>query len=414
MFCIPKVFRQKRNSLSNRKNKMEATVNAIDKINTLKVCVIVPTYNNEKTLKRVLDSVLSFTPNIIIVNDGSTDSTGAILKDYSHLVQIHHAKNSGKGKALRNGFRKAIEFGFHYAITIDSDGQHFASDIPNFINFIEKEPESLLIGSRNMTHEDVPKKSSFGNKFSNFWFWFETGIKLQDTQSGFRLYPLQLIPKKYFTNKFEFEIEVIVRSAWKGIPVKNIPIQVLYDPAERVSHFRPFKDFTRISILNTVLVFITLLYIKPRDFFFSFIRKGVKRFFLENILHNEDSHAKKALSIALGIFIGISPFWGFHTILVLALAVVLRLNKVIAFAFSNVSFPPFIPFIIYASLKVGSYFVASEANLLFDKSITLASIQNHIQQYVIGSLVLATICAVFFGSIAYLLLLFFTTFKNKK
>ncbi len=393
---------------------MEATLNVIDKINTLKVCVIVPTYNNEKTLKRVLDSVLPYTSSIIIVNDGATDSTAEILKGYSHLVQIHHAKNSGKGTALRNGFKKAIELGYEYAITIDSDGQHFASDLPTFIETIEREPGSLLIGSRNMTTEDVPKKSSFGNKFSNFWFWFETGIKLEDTQSGYRLYPLQLIPKKYVTNKFEFEIEVIVRSAWKGIAVKNIPIQVLYDPNERVSHFRPFKDFTRISILNTVLVFITLFYIKPRDFFFSFMRKGLKRFFLENILHNEDSNAKKALSIALGIFIGISPFWGFHTILVLALAVVLRLNKVIAFAFSNVSFPPFIPFIIYGSLQVGSYFVSSDTTILFDKSITLAAIQNHLQQYIIGSLVLATISAVFFGSIAYLLLLFFTTFKNKK
>ncbi len=258
---------------------MEATLNVIDKINSLKVCVIVPTYNNEKTLKRVLDSVLTFTSNIIIVNDGSTDTTATILKDYSNLVQIHHAKNSGKGTALRNGFKKAIELNYEYAITIDSDGQHFASDIPTFIEAIEKEQNALLIGSRNMTTDDVPKKSSFGNKFSNFWFWFETGIKLEDTQSGYRLYPLQLIPRKYFTNKFEFEIEVIVRSAWKGIPVKNIPIQVLYDPTERVSHFRPFKDFTRISILNTILVLITLLYIKPRDFFFNFKRKGIKRFF---------------------------------------------------------------------------------------------------------------------------------------
>jgi glycosyltransferase involved in cell wall biosynthesis len=393
---------------------MEATLNVIDKINSLKVCVIVPTYNNEKTLKRVLDSVLQFTSNIIIVNDGSTDTTSEILAAYSQLVQIHHTKNSGKGIALRNGFKKAIELDYHYAITIDSDGQHFASDIPNFIEAIEKDPNALLIGSRNMTHDDVPKKSSFGNKFSNFWFWFETTIRLEDTQSGYRLYPLQLIPKNYFTNKFEFEIEVIVRSAWKGIPVKNIPIQVLYDPTERVSHFRPFKDFTRISILNIVLVLITLFYIKPRDFFFSFKRKGIKRFFLENILHSEDSNAKKALSIALGVFIGISPFWGFQTLLVLVLAVVLRLNKVIAFAFSNVSFPPFIPFIIYGSLKVGSYFVPSNSNLLFDKSITLAAIQNHLQQYLIGSFVLATICAVFFGSFAYLLLLFFTTFKNKK
>ena len=98
-----------------------------------------------------------------------------------------------------------------------------------------------------MTQEGVPKKSSFGNKFSNFWFWFETGIKLEDTQSGYRLYPLKTIPKNYFTRKFEFEIEVIVRSAWNGVAVKNVPIKVLYDPSERVSHFRPFKDFTRIE-----------------------------------------------------------------------------------------------------------------------------------------------------------------------
>ncbi|MES2748199.1 MAG: DUF2062 domain-containing protein [Bacteroidota bacterium] len=393
---------------------MATTLFDSQKINTLNVCVIVPTYNNEKTLQRVLDSVLSYTSNIIIVNDGSTDSTSEILKNYSQLVQIHHPKNAGKGMALRNGFKKAIELNYTYAITIDSDGQHFASDIPIFIEAIENEPNALLIGSRNMTTDDVPKKSSFGNKFSNFWFWFETGITLQDTQSGYRLYPLQLIPKRYFTTKFEFEIEVIVRSAWKGIPVKNIPIQVLYDPTERVSHFRPFKDFTRISILNTVLVLITLLYIKPRDFFFSFKRKGIKKFLLENILHSEDSNFKKAASIALGVFIGISPFWGFQTILVLALAVVLRLNKVIAFAFSNVSFPPFIPFIIYGSLQVGSCFVTNNSSISFDKSLTFSDVQAHLQQYLIGSFVLASISAVIFGSIAYFILVFFTTFKNKK
>ncbi len=392
---------------------MEASLFDKSKINKYKVCVIVPTYNNDKTLQRVLNSVLQFTSNIIIVNDGATDLTVAILKEYSQLVQIHHLKNSGKGVALRNGFKKAIELNYHYAITIDSDGQHFASDIPKFVDFIEKEDNVLLIGSRNMSHNDVPKKSSFGNKFSNFWFWFETGNKLQDTQSGYRMYPLQLIPKKYFTTKFEFEIEVIVRSAWKGISVKNIPIQVLYDSSERVSHFRPFKDFTRISILNTALVFISLLYIKPRDFFFSFKRKGLKRFFLENILHNEDSILKKALSIAFGVFIGIAPFWGFQTIIVLSLAVVLRLNKVIAFASSNISFPPFIPFIIYSSLKVGSYFVTSSSPILFDKSISLEAIQNNILQYLVGSFVLATISAIIFGSIAYLVLLFFSTFKNK-
>lgn len=375
-------------------------------------CVIVPTYNNQKTLKKVLDSILDFTTNVIIVNDGSTDSTNEILKAYSQLTQIHHPKNLGKGRAFRNGFRKALELGFEYAITIDSDGQHFAADIPVFLEAIQDEPNALLIGSRNMTQENVPKKSSFGNKFSNFWFKFETGIKLDDTQSGFRLYPLRLLPKRFYTNKFEFEIEVIVRAAWKGIVVKNIPIQVLYDPAERVSHFRPFQDFTRISILNTVLVTNALLYIKPRDFFRRAKKKGFKRFFLEDILESKDSNFKKSAAIALGIFIGLSPFWGFQTVLLFTFAALFRLNKVIAYLTSNVSFPPFIPFIIYASLQVGSVFVTSDAPLVLDSSITLDDIQKNATQYIVGSLILASVSALSVGFISYLLLMAFSS-KNK-
>ncbi|WPO80147.1 DUF2062 domain-containing protein [Flavobacterium sp. KACC 22761] len=390
---------------------MKPILSQHDLLNATSFCVIVPTYNNQKTLKKVLDSVLEFTSNVIIVNDGSTDETPEILKHFSQLTQIHHPKNLGKGRALRNGFRKAIEMKFEYAITIDSDGQHFASDIPNFISAIQEEPNSLLIGSRNMTQENVPKKSSFGNKFSNFWFKFETGIKLDDTQSGFRLYPLQLIPKKFYTNKFEFEIEVIVRSAWKGIVVKNIPIQVLYDPAERVSHFRPFRDFTRISILNTVLVTNALLYIKPRDFFRRAKKKGFKKFFLEDILESNDSNFKKSAAIALGIFIGFSPFWGFQTILLFTFAALFRLNKVIAYLTSNVSFPPFIPFIIYASLQVGSIFVSSDAPLVLDSSITLDDIQKNATQYIVGSLILASVSALTVGLLSYLLL---TAFSKKQ
>lgn len=251
--------------------------NTSDRISKLNLCIIIPTYNNNKTLERVINGVLEQTPNIIVVNDGSTDETFSILKNYSQITILHLPKNRGKGNALQLGFKKAKELNYSYAITIDSDGQHFPDDIPVFLDALEQTTEPvLLIGSRNMTEENVPKKSSFGNKFSNFWFWFETGISLQDTQSGYRLYPLNHIPNTFFTNKFEFEIEVIVRTAWKGVSVKNIPIKILYDPNERVTHFRPFQDFTRISILNTILVIITLLYIKPRDFFMSFKKKTLK------------------------------------------------------------------------------------------------------------------------------------------
>lgn len=384
------------------------------KITNLNVCVIIPTYNNQHTLKRVIDGVLELTNNIIVVNDGSTDETSTILKNYQHIQQIHFPENKGKGVALRAGFKKAISLGYHFAITIDSDGQHFPSDIPNFINELEQNQakDILIIGSRNMKQEGVPGKSSFGNKFSNFWFWVETGIKLKDTQSGFRLYPLNVIKNlNFYTTKFEFEIEVIVKSAWKDVEVKNIPIQVLYDESERVSHFRPFKDFTRISILNTWLVFLTFIYYLPRRFFRKIKKKGLKRFLVEDLLGSNDSPKKKALSIALGVFIGFSPLWGFHTFLVFTLAIFLKLNKAIAFAFSNVSLPPFIPFIIFASLELGQWILGGNISYSIKEMMDNFEAIEHLKTYLVGSFTLAIIGAFVFGLIGYV---FFSFFNKKK
>lgn len=384
------------------------------KIDLFNVCVIIPTYNNCKTLRRVIDGVLLYTKNSIVVNDGATDTTQEILKEYPQIQQIHLPKNKGKGNALRIGFAYAQKQGFRYAITIDSDGQHFPEDIPDFITTLEKSENKniLLIGARNMSQESVPKKSSFGNKFSNFWFWVETGTKLQDTQSGYRLYPLEKLAKlNFYTSKFEFEIEVIVKAAWSDVIVKNIPIQVLYDETERVSHFRPFKDFTRISILNTWLVIVAFLYIKPRNLFRKVKKKGVKRFFFEDFLESQDSPQKKALSVALGVFIGISPLWGFHTVLVLFLSVVLKLNKVIAFSFSNVSLPPFIPFIIFMSLKVGS-FVFGESQPSFTNIGENFEMIKSLKTYIVGSFTLAIISAITLGILGYVFLTIFYKKNN--
>lgn len=380
------------------------------KIKDLNVCVLIPTYNNHLTLKRVIDGVLQFTQHIIIINDGSTDTTSKILEDYSKLEQIHFDKNKGKGLALRAGFKHAENLGYDYAITIDSDGQHFPEDIPIFIDTLEVADDKnlLIIGARNMNQESVPKKSSFGNKFSNFWYWAETGIKLKDTQSGFRLYPIQHLKNlKFYTSKFEFEIEVIVKAAWSGTIVKNIPIQVLYDEAERVSHFRPFKDFTRISILNTWLVILTLLYIKPRDFFRKLKKKGFKRFVTEDVIGSKDSSQKKALSIALGIFIGISPLWGIQTVTVIFLAFIFKLNKTIAFAFSNVSLPPFIPFIIFTSFQLGNLILGENVTFNMSEIVADFEVLKHIKSYIVGSFALAFLAALSIGTLSYFLFLFF-------
>jgi len=376
-----------------------------EQISKYKVCVIIPTFNNQNTLKRVIEGVLYYTNDIIIVNDGCTDDTSKILEDYKDLTQIHFTKNKGKGAALREGFKIAYQNNYNYAITIDSDGQHYPNDIPVFLNELEKDDRYLLIGSRNMTHDSVPKGSSFGNKFSNFWYWAETGNRLSDTQSGYRLYPLNPLHRiKFYTNKFEFEIEVIVKAAWNGVPVKNVPIKVLYDKNERVSHFRPYKDFARISVLNTWLVLVALLYIKPRDLLIKLKNKGIKRFFVENILQNSDSPIKKSLSIALGIFIGIAPFWGFQTILALGVSAALKLNKFIAFAFSNISIPPMIPLIIWASLKMGIWVLNSDTDISYEGLTNNFNVLDSIKEYVVGSFALAFISAIIFGTLGFVIL----------
>ena len=389
-------------------------ITAINSLDNLRCCVIIPTYNNCKTLKSVIDDVLVYTKNVIIVNDGSTDRTPQILKKYSKLILIHLPINKGKGNALRIGFKYAEKLKYKFAITIDSDGQHFPQDIPLFINALENEINKnvLIIGARNMNQDSVPKKSSFGNRFSNFWFWVETGIELQDTQSGFRLYPLLAMKDISFnTTKFEFEIEVIVKAAWRGIYIKNIPIQVFYNKNKQVSHFRPLVDFIRISILNTWLVILTFLYIKPRNIFRKFKIKGIKRFLIEDLLGSYDSPIKKSLSVALGIFIGILPFWGFQTVIVIFLAILLKLNKVIAFVFSNISLPPFIPFIIYASYKIGQFALGIDYNYSMEEIINNFEIYKHLKSYIIGSFLFATISSIILGILSYLI---FSVFKRNK
>ncbi len=231
-----------------------------------KIGMLVPTYNNAKTLKAVIDDLLRFTDQIIVVNDGSTDSTQAILAAYNQITIVSYAQNKGKGYALKCGFRSARALGYQYVITIDSDGQHRTSDLHKFLEEVQRYPNTLIIGSRLMEQANKSAKSSFANKFSNFWFRVQTLQNVPDTQSGFRLYPLGSIGNMHLiTNRYECELEILVRTAWKGIAIRSIAIDAYYPPIEeRVSHFRPFQDFTRISVLNTIVCLVALIYGYPR------------------------------------------------------------------------------------------------------------------------------------------------------
>ena len=384
-----------------------------EKLDELNIVIVVPTYNNAKTIGGVLSDIKQYANHIIVVNDGSTDDTAQILSEIEGIEIITHQRNSGKGTALKNGLCKAKDDGYRYAITIDSDGQHFASDIPTFVKEIEATPDTLLVGGRNIQADNMPGKNTFANKFSNFWFKLETGVKLPDTQSGYRLYPLQLmnVQKWYYTAKYEFELEALVFASWGGVEVRNIPINVYYPPeGERVSHFRPWRDFTRISILNTILVLIALLWIYPRNFCRKLTIENIKLFINNNITHSPDSNLRITAAVMLGIFMGIVPVWGYQMLIAFAIAHVLKLNKVITLVASNISIPPMIPFLIYGSYFTGCKILQVPIELTLS-NITLESVKNSLIPYVVGSVIFAALCSVAVGLVVFGLL---AVFRRKK
>lgn len=235
------------------------------RLNDRGICVVIPTYNNEGTITAVVQATLQECRDVIVVNDGSTDGTRDILHGMEGITLVEYAENRGKGYALKCGFRRALQMGFAYAITLDGDGQHYPDDIALFLKANQQHPGALILGSRQMDGIERSLGSRFANEFSNFWFYVQTGRRLADTQTGYRLYPLKkLHGLEFLTSRYEAELELLVQASWHGVEIVPINIKVYYPPlAERVSHFRPIRDFARISVLNTVLCFLAVVYGLP-------------------------------------------------------------------------------------------------------------------------------------------------------
>lgn len=230
------------------------------------ICVVIPTYNNVGTIGDVVMRAKAQCDDVIVVNDGSSDGTDAVLSAVDGVTVVDIPHNSGKGNALKQGFLKARTLGFSYAITLDGDGQHYPEDIRLLLEANIKNPTALIVGQRKgLAQVERSAGSKFANAFSNFWFCIQTLNPLSDTQTGYRMYPLhKLYGLRFLTSRYEAELELLVFAAWHGVRLVATEVNVYYPPREqRVSHFRPLQDFTRISILNTVLCFLAVVYGYP-------------------------------------------------------------------------------------------------------------------------------------------------------
>jgi len=307
-----------------------------------KICVIIPVYNNEKTILDVVLQSKKYTSQVIVINDGSTDKTGEIVNSIDGIVVENFAENCGKGAALQKGFEIARNLGFSHAITIDADGQHFPEWIEKAAAECEKNPDALLIGARTgeTFGENAPKKNIRARKFGNIWIKIYTGFKLSDTQSGFRVYPVEKMRDlRFYTARFEFEQEVLVKSAWAGIKLAEFAIPQVYQSAEeRVSHYHIFHDSRRISWFFTKTAFAK-----------------INAVFVRELKANATPH-KAALSFSTGIFLGIFPIYGFQTAAAIIVATVAKLNRPLALLGSNISIPPMMPILFFTAIWIGSIF----------------------------------------------------------
>ncbi|MBN1759405.1 MAG: DUF2062 domain-containing protein [Chitinispirillaceae bacterium] len=396
--------------------------------------IVIPTYNNERTIVEVVRGTISIGIPVVVVNDGSTDATGGLLGEMEAITLLSFSENRGKGAALRTAFEWCLEHRYTHAITMDGDGQHLAEDIPIFLDKITEDPRALWIGDRLLPVDGSiaqPSRSRFGRRFGAFWYRFYTGLSIRDTQCGFRVYPLVTFATTGCRrDRFEYEIEALILAAWRGIPVKSVPIHLLYQaPEERVSHFRPVRDFLRISKVNsraaiTRIFFPSQLLDAPG---LSLREKVVA--LVKHELRAHTSPRKAAFSLSLGVFMAVFPIHGFQVISLIALTYLLRLNRPLALVGVSVSSAPLIPFWIAAGIGVGNLLIpvsvavplatALESKLpvfmhSWLRNLPVAGVFEGVIRWFLGSIVLAVIAGVVTYGISFPLITKVRGRKRKK
>ncbi len=221
------------------------------------IIVVVPTLNNDKSIQKVVSDILNHNYKTIVVDDGYDNPVENILEKNENLIVLRHEQNLGKGEAILTGARKANELGYKYFITLDGDGQHLASQIQKILDDCNGD-DQIIIGARDFDIDNVPNGSKFGRWFSNFWATWDTEQEIKDSLSGFRLYPTSILDLVIKTSRFDWEMEVLVKHAWKGRLIKEVITDCYYPtPEERVTHFKKFWDTAAI-----VMVHIRLLPLK--------------------------------------------------------------------------------------------------------------------------------------------------------
>jgi uncharacterized protein (DUF2062 family) len=372
-------------------------------VSSLKVLLVIPVYNHGATLRDVVRRAMAVHPDVLVVDDGSTDGGAAGVEGLGARL-VRHERNLGKGAAIMTAAREARLLGMTHLVTLDADGQHDPADVPRFLAAMREDPSAIVVGVRDFEGSGAPGSSRFGRKVSNFWLRVQTGAVLRDTQSGFRAYPVEVLEKLSLgERRYSFEIEVLVKAAWAGVPLREVPVSVSYPPG-RISHFGAFADNARLSLLNTRLTMRAILPWPHRRIVPGAAGEGRVSILhplrsLRLLLAEHASPRELALACSLGVFLGVLPLIGLHTMAILVAAGFLRLNRVAAVTASQICMPPFVP-----ALAIEAGYFLRHGRFLTEISLRTLGHEGlqRVWEWFLGSLVLAPALALVVGGLVYL------------
>jgi len=321
---------------------------------TFRPVVVTPTYNNAATLADVLSQIRAIGYPLIVVNDGSTDQTAQILARLEDAVVLTHPGNLGKAAALRTGFDAALTAGYTHAITIDTDGQHDPAQIPDVAAIANANRSAIILGCRDASAVDYPKLSRLGRWAANTLIRWESGLRVDDSQCGLRVYPLERMSQWIASApRYGFESEVLTRAAWARCPVVEVPVRCRYlPPGQRVSHYRITRDSLRAAAMHAMLLPIGLCLCTPRHLRkFAHWLSPMKT--IRALRREEGAPRMLALGLAVGVFIACLPLYGVQTLLCLFAARKFKLHPLPVVAGGQLSIPPVAPLLIFLCAAVG-------------------------------------------------------------
>ena len=216
------------------------------------VVVLIPAYNEAATIRDVVERALKIVPQVVVVDDGSSDATVARLQDLP-VTLLRNERNLGKAACLWKGFDHALRQGAQFIVTLDGDGQHSPEDIGRLLSTAQRFPDSIVIGARLHDKQNFPARRYYANQFARFWISWAAGYPIADTQSGFRIYPATLLKRltrrDVSWNGFVFESEILIAAGRLGVQSVAVSIPGIYPKQARASHFRPVRDIARIVLM---------------------------------------------------------------------------------------------------------------------------------------------------------------------